>query len=189
MRFFRFFRVGTVSIFGAPVYVHASVFILCAIIVVSAVNAPISAFLALMSYLGIILIHEFGHAFVAHKLGLFVERIDIGLIHGKCYYQRPNFEWHEILVSWGGVLAQLSVAIVVLSIGATGLLESSDYFGPILVFLGIINFVIAAVNSLPGPGADGSTMWRIIPVWLSVRQQRQNKKKRKTRFTVVPKDK
>lgn len=190
MKYFRFFRIGKLSAFGAPVYVHTSVFLVSAIVLLSAVKAPLMALSALLSYLSIIFIHEAGHALVARKLGLYVDRIDISWIHGCCHYQKPDYEWHDVLVSWGGVLAQLAVATPVLLIGATGVLDSWSLFGPVWVFLGYVNLVIAALSALPGPGLDGTMMWRIVPIWLGLKkdERKHEKKRRKPSLTVVPKD-
>ena len=190
MKYLRFFRIGKVRAFGAPVYVHTSVFLVSAIVLLSAVKAPLMAVVALLSYLSIIFIHEAGHAFVARKLRLYVDRIDISWIHGCCHYQKPHFEWHDVLVSWGGVLAQLLVAVTVLLIGAIGILDSWSPFGPVWVFLGYVNLVIAAFNALPGPGLDGTMMWRIAPIWLGLQKDKakNTKRRRKSSLTVVPKD-
>jgi len=190
MKYFRFFRVGTLRALNAPVYVHTSVFLVSAVVALSAVKAPVMALVALLSYLGIIFIHEIGHALVARKLGLVVDRIDISWIHGSCHYEAPYFEWHDVLVSWGGVLAQLAVATPILVIGATGVLDSWSYFGPVWVFLGYVNLVIAAFSALPGPGLDGSMMWRIVPIWFGLRRggRKSKKKPRKSSLTIVPKD-
>lgn len=190
MKYSRYYRIGTLAAFGAPVYVDATVFLISTLILLFAVKAPVMALITLFSYLSIIFVHEAGHALVARRLGLPVTRIELSLLHGSCHYLRPNFEWHDVLVSWGGVLAQLAIAIPVLIIGATGILDSWGYFGPIWVFLGYINLVIAGLNALPGPGLDGTKMWRIVPIWLDVRKQRPKirKKRRKPSLTIVPKD-
>ena len=189
MSFFRFHRVGTLNIFNSPLYVHASVFIVVGVVALFAIESPTMALVAVSSYIAIIFLHEIGHAYVAKRLGLDVFRIDIGWIHGRCHYESSEFEWHEVLVSWGGVLAQLAVGIPVLAIGAIGILDSWKFFGPVLVFLGYINLLVAAFNALPTPGLDGAMMWRIVPLWLARRKQGKKKKPAKRSLKVVPRDK
>ena len=96
-------------------------------------------------------------------------------------------------MSWGGVLAQLTIVAIVFIIAATGIFDTEGYFGPVLTFLGLINLVLAAYNSLPSRGLDGAMMWRIVPIWWSVRRQaKTNRKKKRKRgkrsLYVVPKD-
>ena len=190
MSFFRYYRVGSIKIFGAPVYVHASVYILSGCIALSAIKSPAMGLLALLSYLGVIFVHEVGHAFVANRVGLSVTRIDIAWFHGCCHYVTSRYEWHEVIVSWGGVIAQLGVAALVLTLGALGVAEHWQYFGPILVFLGYINLMIAGFNSLPSSGLDGATMWRIVPLWFDIRKtpKKRKPKSAKRSLRIVPKD-
>ena len=185
MRFFRYYRAGNIKAFGSPVYVHASVYIFAGIIALSALKSPAMGLIALWSYVGIIFLHEVGHAIIANRLGLSIFRIDIGWFHGRCHYEIPEYEWHEVLVSWGGVTAQLLVSVVVLAIGGLGILESWRYFGPVLIFLGYINLFVAVLNSVPAPRLDGAMMWRIIPLWFA---QRKVRKPAKRQLRIVPKD-
>jgi len=85
---------------------------------------------AIISYLAIIFVHELGHAWVASRLGYEVFAIRIGLIHGRCEFEAPYSLWDAALVSWGGVLAQLLVAAVVLLISSVLPDDSGNYFGP-----------------------------------------------------------
>ena len=160
----RYYRLRMVRIFGAPVSVHWSVLVATAVLAVSALRSPIYAIAAISSYLGILLVHETGHAFVARRLHLDVLSIKIGVIHGLCEYEAPENTWDETLVSWGGVLAQVCVGVLVFL--AVALLRPSKlgYAGPVVVFLGYINLMVAAVNLAPTPGLDGYKAWRIVPL-------------------------
>ena len=190
MSLFRYYRAGSIKIFGAPVYVHASVYALSGGIVLLAIKSPVMGILALLSYLAVIFVHEFGHAFVANRVGLSVSHIDISWFHGCCHYSAPQYEWHEVLVSWGGVLAQLCVAALVITLGALGVAEHWQFFGPVLIFLGYINLMIAGFNSLPSSGLDGATMWRIVPLWFAIRKtpKKRKPKSAKRSLRIVPKD-
>ena len=169
----RYFRLGRLRIFGAPVYIQASALVAAALLGLSALNSPVFGLLAICSYLGIIFVHETGHAFVASHLGLDVLNIRIGWFHGICVYEDPGSEWETVLVAWGGVLAQLLIAALVFGVAALDLFKSQSYFGPIIVFLGYINFMVAAINLAPSRGLDGAIAWRIVPLWL-----RQNRARR-----------
>ena len=161
---FRYVRAGDLRLLGAPVFVNTSVFLATGIIAISALDNPFFALLALVSYLAIIALHETGHALMAKRIGNPAYRIDIGWLHGRCHYQAPYYEWDEVLISWGGVLMQLLVAIPILVADAFGLLDSLPLAGPTVVFLGYINLLFALINSAPSPGFDGAKMWRILPI-------------------------
>ena len=156
-------RVRAWRIFGAAIYVSWRVFVATALLAVIALKSPIMAVGATISYLAIIFVHELGHAWVANRLGYEVFAIRIGLIHGRCEFEAPYSLWDAALVSWGGVLAQLLVAAVVLLIGSVLPNNIGNYFGPIVLFLGYLNVVIAVGNLAPRCGLDGALAWQVFP--------------------------
>ncbi len=157
-------RVGNLSAFGAPVFVHWSVLVAAAIVAVFSFNSPIYAALAVTCYLAVITIHELGHACVTRWLGYEVEAIRVAFFHGSCEYAAPHSLWDEVLVSWGGVAAQLAVALLVFVIAAILGDRDPAYFGPVVAFLGYVNFLVALGNLAPSAGFDGQTAWRIVPL-------------------------
>ena len=169
----RYFLVRGLRVFGAPVYLHISAVVVAGILGLSAVKSPIYGIVAIVSYLSIIFVHEAGHALVAHRMGFRVLNIQVGWFHGVCEYEGAPDEWGAILVAWGGVSAQVAVAIVVLTIAA--LLPGDDlgYFGPVAVFLGVVNLAVAAINLAPSDGLDGGLAWRIVPYLLQNRRSRR----------------
>jgi stage IV sporulation protein FB len=70
------------GVFRAPVFVHWSVFAVVGLMSLVAVSSPLYAVLFIASYLGIIVVHEWGHAFVAHRLGYEIDSIGITALHG-----------------------------------------------------------------------------------------------------------
>jgi len=153
-----------VRIVGAPVYIHWSALVVIAAIFLFSLSSPIYGAIAVASYLGIIVVHEIGHAIVAMKLKYGVTAIKIGAVHGLCEYEEPYSEWEDVIIAWGGVAAQVVVALFVLTIAALYTGDSYGYFGPVVAFLGYINLVIAAVNLAPSPWLDGYKTWRIVPL-------------------------
>ena len=137
-----------------------------ALLLVLALKNWVLAITCLVSYVAIIFIHEVGHAAVARRLGYEVSAIRIGLLHGRCEYAHPNSAWDASLVSWGGILAQLLIAALVFAIAAAVPGSLSDYFGPMVIFLGYINIVIAAINLTPRAPFDGYLAWRIFPAMI-----------------------
>ncbi|MCP5143446.1 MAG: hypothetical protein H6978_01335 [Gammaproteobacteria bacterium] len=169
----RYYRLHRVRIVRAPVYVHWTVPVAALLIAVLGWQQPVHAAVFVCAYLAVIVIHETGHAIVASRCGLEVERIDLGWLHGRCYFEAPADEWHDILISWGGVAAQLAIAITVLIAAWAWPGEKFGYAGPVIVVMGYINIAIALTNLAPVPGMDGFTAWRLVPL---VRQWNQARK-------------
>ena len=159
-------RFGRWQIFGADIYVHQYVLVAVAALLVIALRSWLLAITCLASYIAIIFAHELGHAAIARRLGYDVTAIRIGLVHGRCEYEHPDSAWDASLVSWGGILAQLLVAALVFATAGVVSGNLSDRFGPIVIFLGYINIIIAAVNLTPRAPFDGYLAWRIFPAIL-----------------------
>jgi Zn-dependent protease len=154
------------QILGATIYVHQYVLVAMAALLALALRNWVLAITCLLSYLAIIFVHEVGHAAIARHLGYEVTAIRIGLLHGRCEYEYPESAWHASLVSWGGILAQLLIAAFVFAVAGVVSGSLSDYFGPIVIFLGYMNVVIAAINLTPRAPFDGYLAWRIFPAIL-----------------------
>jgi Zn-dependent protease len=58
------------------------------------------------------------------------------------------------------------IAALVFAIAAAVSGSLSDYFGPIVIFLGYINIVIAAINLTPRAPFDGYLAWRLFPAMI-----------------------
>lgn len=160
-------------------YLHISAVFVAGLLGLSAIKSPVFGATAIASYLAIIFVHEAGHAFVAHRLGMKVLNLQIGWFHGACEYEGPNDEWLNILVAWGGVAAQVSVAILVFAVAAALPGEDLGYFGPVFVFLGMVNLMIALVNLAPSREFDGGVAWKIIPYLVGRTRSNRNSKSAK----------
>ena len=151
-------------LFGAPVYFNPLIFVVAVLLGAWALEDAPVALSVLVSYLAVILVHECGHAAVARLLGHRVNAIHIGLIHGSCEFDSPwRFE-DNIFISWGGVAAQVLVAVLVFSVAAWLPAETEERFGVVVVFLGYINLSVAAFNLAPTPPLDGALAWKIFPL-------------------------
>jgi len=109
----------------------------------------------------VMLIHEFGHAFLAKRLGYAVYRIQIFPIHGLCLYEEPYSPYEDSLIAWGGVLAQL-----VLFVPAAAFLvlfgnSNNGSVNVLLVTFSYINATIMVTNLTPAAPLDGKKAWRL----------------------------
>jgi stage IV sporulation protein FB len=159
----KYFRLGEFRVFGAPVHVHWSVLVAMALILVAYWQSPLIVTIALLSYLSIIFIHEVGHAAIAHKMGYRVFALRVALVHGVCECEAPRYELDAVKIAWGGVLAQMLIAMLVFTLSSLGLMNFA-YSGPILVFLGYFNLLMIPYNLMPIRGLDGYQAWKIIPL-------------------------
>jgi hypothetical protein len=161
MRFW--YSLGRSRLFGANFHIHLSVIVVTVIVAVSAVRSPAFAAVTLASFFGLILLHEWGHGAVAHYLGYSVQSIWLSAIHGRCYVEAPESQWDRSLIAWGGVGAQLVVAIPLIAFDS--LWHSSlGILGPVVLIFGYYSCVLVILNLTPSRGLDGEVAWRIIPL-------------------------
>ena len=170
-------QLKKVTVFGAPMFVHWTVFVVVGALALIALASPIHAVLFIGCYLAIIFVHEVGHALVAHRLGCRVHSISMTFWHGECVCEAPETEWENALIAWGGVTLQLVMAVPALLI--TILLGDRDwsYWTPVIVCLGYVNIVWAVSNLLPGDETDGNVAWRVVPIFFEIRKARRAKRK------------
>ena len=171
----KWLRVRQVRIFGAPLYVHWSVPLIVALLAsLSFLVGPWFAITAAACYFTLILLHEAGHAFVAHRLGYEVVAVRLSGWHGRCEFEAPESEEHHVMIAWGGVLAQLAVALPMMALMTLAGRENLGHAGALAVtILSRTNLLMAAINLLPVPGLDGAIAWRVVPLgiqWWSARR-------------------
>lgn len=159
----QFLRLGQDEIFGAPIYAHWSVFAAGGLFIACAWPNFLMAAISVIAFFAITVIHEIGHALVAHCYGYAVVAIRLSALHGTCEYEAPHYEWEDVLIAWGGVLAQAVAAIVVFFVGLLGA-RSVPYFAPIKKYLIYYSLFIIVFNLLPVKGFDGYKAWKIMPI-------------------------
>src|SRR5579884_903872 len=120
-------------------------------------------------FVGLIL-HELSHAMVAKSRGLPVERITLFLLGGVAQIEKePATAATEFWMAIAGPLMSVAFAFACLGIahGAFGWIFWSTPSNPgsaVLVWLGYINFMLAAFNMIPGFPLDGGRVLRSI-IW------------------------
>jgi stage IV sporulation protein FB len=157
------YPLGRLRGIHAALYVHISVVIAFALIALAAVRDPAFAIATLLSLLGLILLHEVGHATVARHLGYATRSIRLSLIHGRCEYDAPPNRWDETLIAWGGVAAQLLIAVPLCIFDAFWRYPLG-LFAPVILVLGYWSLIVVVFNLIPTRGLDGWTAWQIIPL-------------------------
>jgi Zn-dependent protease len=161
---------------GVDVYVHWSVFAIAAVFLIAAIERPAVTFAALACYFLILLIHECGHMIVARKRGCQVECIEIYPIHGRTVFTTPWSRYDHCLIAWGGVMAQLVVAIPLIAWIALIGYTPFEPLNAVLATLGGFSLGVAAFNLLPVAPLDGSIAWGLFPEF--IRRMRNRRKKR-----------
>lgn len=88
----------------------------------------------------------------------------MAFLHGRCEYEMPDTQFEDALIAWGGVLAQLAIAVPILIVATVFGDRDRGYAGPAVAFLGYVNLLMALVNLTPAEGLDGHLAWRAIPL-------------------------
>lgn len=157
------YSLGRSRWFGARLYVHLSVVVVTVIVALAAAENPEFAAVTLVSFLGVTLLHELGHAAVAHDFGYGVEGLWLAAVHGRCEFQSPDTPWEHSLIAWGGIAAQLAVAVPLIAFDSVWH-RSLGILAPVALILGYYSCVTVIFNLLPLKGLDGRLAWRIIPL-------------------------
>ena len=117
----------------------------------------------LLSYLGVILIHEVGHLVAAQRFGCRVESITLYAVFGTTSFETPWTRLDHCVIAWSGVLAQAAVAVPLVAwvsvFGFTHIAVVNEVFA----ILGYFSLGIAMFNLLPFPPLDGATAWGLLP--------------------------
>ena len=173
-----YIQVKFLKIFGAPVQVHWSALAAMGLLFVVSIKSPLYAVITICSYFGTILLHEAGHAYFVRRMGYRIRNIQLGLLHGTCTFDAPYDLREECIIAWGGVAAQLIVAIPLIVLSLTTPLDRLPLTGPIVLFLGYISVIIALFNLTPMMNLDGVKAWQLIPIQLKYMQNKASAKKK-----------
>jgi hypothetical protein len=90
---------------GVKVFVHWSVLLISAIILLGAFEEPLIAFAVLGAYYGVILLHECGHMVAAQRKGCAVWSIELYPLWGITCFGEPYSRYDHCIIAWGGVVA------------------------------------------------------------------------------------
>lgn len=165
-----------VQIRGVDTYVHWSVFAIVAFILAGVASRPALTILGLLRYLGIFLIHETGHAFVAQRRRCRVLSIQLYPIFAITQFETPWSRIGHCLIAWGGVMAQAIFFVPLIAWVAVFGYSKLEWFNMIVAILGFYSLAVAIFNLLPIRLLDGATAWQLFPELLAERRRKVNRK-------------
>jgi stage IV sporulation protein FB len=162
-------RIGRLThvaqVHGVDVYVHWSIFAVAIVILARLTVKPVSTLTGMAAYLALLILHESGHLMMARRRGYEAFSMALYPLFGLASFEAPDSRLDRALIAWGGVLAQLVVAIpltlYILLIGYTPF----EPLNAVLAILGGYSMTVAAFNLLPIRPLDGSRAWDIVPAW------------------------
>jgi stage IV sporulation protein FB len=163
---------------GVKVFVHWSVFVIAAIMLLGTIRRPVMTLVGVVCYLSVILIHECGHLVAAQSKGYAVDGIFLYPIHGLCTFQRPWSRFDQCVIAWGGVAAQALVALPLIVWLAVFGYTRFDAVNAVLAILGCYSLLVAVFNLIPAGRLDGRTAWGLIPELIKrIRNRRKRSRK------------
>ena len=110
----------------------------------------------------LILIHEFGHAFLVRRYRLTVLEIAVHGLGGYCAHAPARTREQTAVIAWGGVLAQaLALAVVQIAVTVGGPPRSEAMWQLYYVFT-VTNWLMILINLLPIGPLDGAKAWPLI---------------------------
>jgi len=162
---------------GVDVFVHWTVFLIAAIMVYATRRNPWVTLTAGASWLGLLLLHECGHMIAARRRHTPVISIELYPISGFCRFEVPWSRFDHCIIAWGGVMAQVAVAVPIMLWVSTFGYTRFATVNAVLGILGGYSLVIAAFNLLPVGRLDGRIAWGIIPEFINRAKRRKQKQK------------
>jgi Zn-dependent protease len=148
------------------VFVHWSVLLIGAIILLGALEEPLLAFTVLGAYYGVILLHECGHMVAAQRKGCAVWSIELYPLWGITRLGQPYSRYDHCIIAWGGVVAQAIVAVPLLVWVEVFGYTRFQAMNAILAIFGFFSLSTAAFNLLPIRPLDGAIAWGLLPALL-----------------------
>ena len=170
----RLIRVARVR--QVDVYVHWSVFLISAVMVLATLRNPLVTLIGLASYLGVLIIHEAGHLIMARRRGYDAVSIELYAISGTAYYERPESRFDRAAIAWGGVVAQAAIAVPIALCTAVLGYSRFEALNVALVVLAGFSILIAAFNLLPFRTLDGSAAWDLLPAFIERTRVRRTRR-------------
>lgn len=116
-----------------------------------------------LAFLGVILVHELGHAVFVKALSFRITGVDVTGYGGHCRFRGKADALEHAIIAWGGLLAQgLLLLATLLATAALG--HPTGHAGSLVEHAFVeTNLWVFAINLLPFPPLDGGRAWRLFP--------------------------
>ncbi|MEZ4295966.1 MAG: M50 family metallopeptidase [Polyangiaceae bacterium] len=125
-----------------------------------------------IGFLGIVIVHELGHAALVWRLGYRVVAVRLHAFGGDCQWSGDPTRIEDAVVAWGGVLAQAVVWIVATVVLSVVGFPASPLLAALAVTATSTNVHMILFNLLPIPPLDGHRAWPLIPLLWEARKER-----------------
>jgi Zn-dependent protease len=152
--------------FGIRVHAHWSVAVIGVLIgsSLAGVVGVVPAAIGVLGFLASILVHEFAHALTARRFGVDTESIQLWALGGiaRLKSESPSAR-AEGLIAAAGPIASALLAIIT---GATwwfgGSHDTAGAVWSVVIWLSVINGMLAVFNLLPGAPLDGGRIVKAV---------------------------
>ena len=151
---------------GVKVFFQWSVLLIGGVILLGAIEEPLLAFVVLVSYYGVILIHECGHMIAAQRKGCEVSSISLYPFWGITCFSVPYSRFDHCVIAWAGVIAQAAVGLPLVAWVEVFGYTHFQTVNAILAILGFFNLSMAMLNLIPVQPFDGAIAWGLLPALL-----------------------
>lgn len=162
-----YWQIGRVR--GIPVRLHWSI-VLGAMLFSGMTFAPVFW----LSFFGLVLAHEFGHALLVRRFGHQVLSVDVTGFGGLCRWAGHATEDQRGIIAWGGVAAQVLVLMTTLAIIMVTGWPTSWVGAQLASVLVRANLWLIVLNLIPIAPFDGADAWRFAGrQWRRMRLSKQ----------------
>jgi Zn-dependent protease len=168
---------------GVPVRAHWSLPL--AMLLVAGLRVAPGAWLGVLL---VVVLHELGHAYLVHRVGLVNLGIDLTGFGGRCRWAGAPSPRDRSLVAWGGVLAQLVVLAGAAPLALWLVPSASPFVNDLLDALTRVNLFLIVLNLIPFPPLDGAEAWPFLGHWRSERRRKRAWKDRLSRPAEEPRE-
>lgn len=165
LRFFLFKKFTLIQPFGVNFTFHSSLLVAGGLLPLTYfAENPVTILYIFTCHILMLVSHELGHAVFSKLNKLSVYEVQIGIIHGLCKHEHPNFgqEQKNVNIAWGGVAFQIILALFAVVLFATNLDAEYKFLSVFSWFMLTVNLKIALLNLLPFWELDGVEAWKIL---------------------------
>jgi stage IV sporulation protein FB len=112
----------------------------------------------------LVLVHEFGHAWMVSRVGCRAISIDAHGMGGECAWYGDPTPFQRAAIAWGGVLAQALLLVAVIVVDEVLQIPRSPFVNQARHVLYGTNTMMIVLNLLPLRPLDGAEAWPIVPM-------------------------